>query len=415
LFIRLPLAASPLGIAAAAMAYVSVDLYLGSSVLHTALLNSGNMVSVLTSFLAWSVLAKRGLFPAMPDGALGLILASAVGSAAAGLVGAPTEWILFGGGYWRGWSYWFATEFNNYMVFLPALVTVPVLPVKTVFKALPQLRLRLVDALPAVAVLVSVIASTMVGGPGALAFPIPALLWAALSYSVFPVAALVMLFSLWLGFAIFAGGFLSIDPMDQDALVSLRLGISLIALFPVVLSYVMKSRNQLLARLEHMATYDPMTDALNSRAFRERAAIVLEGDDGEIAVFALDIDHFKQINDRDGHAAGDMALINFAHRVRQVLRPEDVFGRIGGEEFAILAPRCTADQAAAIAERVREAIKAPVDLGGGGFLRMTVSIGLTVRPGDQPSSIDDLLKTADRLLYQAKHNGRDRVETGPED
>lgn len=123
LFIRLPSAVSFPGIVAAATSYILVDLYLGASVVHTVLLNAGNMVSVLTSFSVWGAFAKNRSFLETPNAALGLIFACGVGSAVAGVIGAPTEHILFAGGYWLGWSYWFATEFSNYMIFLPVLIT----------------------------------------------------------------------------------------------------------------------------------------------------------------------------------------------------------------------------------------------------------------------------------------------------
>jgi diguanylate cyclase (GGDEF)-like protein len=413
LFMRLPSSASLPGILAAAASYVLVDLYLGSSVAHTALLNAGNMVSVLASFFAWKAFAGDRSFLEAPNAALGLIVACGVGSAAAGLVGAPTDHILFDGSYWRGWTYWFATEFSNYMIFLPVLLTAR--PTRETFASLRSHPLRQAcgHTAPALAVALSVVLSIAFEGPGALAFPIPALLWAALTYTVSATALLAMLLSLWFGFSVSSGDFLGIAPTDQKAQASLRLGISLIALFPVALSLVMRDRNELLARLRHSATHDALTGVLNAEAFRSAARTAMRTGQ-PFAFLALDIDHFKQINDHHGHAAGDLALATFAEAIGRELGPDDLFGRLGGEEFALLAAGRTREQADAFAERIREAIKAPVSFADGVVLTMTVSIGLVAWQGGPALSPDDVLREADLLLYQAKRNGRDRVETPPD-
>lgn len=409
LFIRLPSSASLPGILAAAASYILVDLYLGSSITHTALLNFGNMVSVLTSYFVWTAFAGDRSFLEAPNAALGLIVACGVGSAAAGVVGAPTDHILFDGGYWRGWTYWFATEFSNYMIFLPVLLTAN--PTKRPFgwgqSTIRDMGRRLA---PAFAVVLSVILSVAFEGPGALAFPIPALLWAALTYSVSSTALLAMLLSLWFGFSVSNGDFLGVAPTDQKAQASLRLGISLIALFPVALSLVMRDRNELLSQLRHSATRDALTDVLNAKAFRDAMRAGM-GTGTPFALLALDLDHFKQINDRHGHAAGDLALVTFAEIIRRNLGASDLFGRTGGEEFALFATGYTLQQAEEFAERIREAIKVPISSDDGIAFNMTVSIGLTTRQDGRTSSPDDVLRDADLLLYQAKRKGRDRVET----
>jgi len=410
LFIRLPSSASLPGILAAAASYVLVDLYLGSSVAHTALLNVGNMVSALTSFFVWRALAGERSFLEAPNAALGLIAACGVGSAAAGVVGAPTDRILFDGGYWRGWTYWFATEFSNYMIFLPVLLTATPTRQSFGWGRSATTRQTMAHLAPALAVLLSVVLSIAFEGPGALAFPIPALLWAALTYSVSSTALLAMLLSLWFGYSVSSGDFLGIAPTDQKAQASLRLGISLIALFPVALALVMRDRNELLSRLRHSATHDALTGALNAGAFRDAVRADMRAGK-PFALLALDIDHFKQINDRYGHAAGDLALSTFTDAIRREIDTGDIVGRLGGEEFAIFAAGRSGPQAEALAERIRAAIKAPISSGDGAVFTMTASIGLTTRPGGQASSLDDVLRDADILLYQAKRNGRDRLET----
>ncbi|MEG2981853.1 MAG: GGDEF domain-containing protein, partial [Stenotrophomonas sp.] len=128
------------------------------------------------------------------------------------------------------------------------------------------------------------------------------------------------------------------------------------------------------------------------------------------AVLMLDIDHFKSVNDRYGHATGDAVLTHFGRLLRDCLREQDVLGRMGGEEFAALLPRATESEALAAAERVRQRLAAtliPVDslLPP---LHCTVSVGVTVE-AMAPTCFDTLLGHADQALYLAKAQGRNRV------
>jgi len=125
----------------------------------------------------------------------------------------------------------------------------------------------------------------------------------------------------------------------------------------------------------------------------------------------IDIDFFKRINDRHGHAAGDEALRVFSRVLIGETRAFDMLGRIGGEEFAVVLTETGSDAGWQIAERLRGAIEATsFAFQRGAAIRFTVSIGIALRrPGD---SLDALLARADDALYCAKHAGRNRVERG---
>jgi diguanylate cyclase (GGDEF)-like protein len=130
---------------------------------------------------------------------------------------------------------------------------------------------------------------------------------------------------------------------------------------------------------------------------------------GELAVFMMDLDHFKVVNDTYGHQTGDLVLQKVGEICREVLRDLDCVGRLGGEEFAVLLPRTDVEHAMAVAERLRDAMEhASVAASHGETVRFTISIGVaTLR--DETTSLDTLLNQADRALYQAKHCGRNRV------
>ena len=160
------------------------------------------------------------------------------------------------------------------------------------------------------------------------------------------------------------------------------------------------------------ARTDPLTGAANRRAFLERAGEEMRQAHRSglpLSLLIADIDHFKRINDSRGHAAGDEALKRFVLALGDALRPGDLIGRYGGEEFVVLLPHTTLEEATAVAERLRQSIAAQEMGPDGDPFRMTASFGVTaVEPGDS-GGIDAALRTADSALYRAKAEGRNRV------
>jgi diguanylate cyclase (GGDEF)-like protein/PAS domain S-box-containing protein len=170
-------------------------------------------------------------------------------------------------------------------------------------------------------------------------------------------------------------------------------------------------RRRMIARLQELADRDPVTDLLNRRRFEDelRQQVARCRRYGEQAsLLLLDIDHFKAINDRYGHALGDAALRVIGRTVKARVRATDVVARIGGDEFAVLLLNVGADQAGRLAEEIREAIHAtPVTLSGR-TTDITVSIGL--QPLDATTKDEQAaFAGADDAMYAAKRGGRDRV------
>jgi diguanylate cyclase (GGDEF)-like protein len=162
------------------------------------------------------------------------------------------------------------------------------------------------------------------------------------------------------------------------------------------------------------ASVDPLTGMFNRRGFAEACARVIEREANAgrpVTVLIFDIDHFKSINDRFGHPAGDEILRLFSAVVVNNVRLSDLSGRIGGEEFAALLP-CPLDEGVIVAERVREAFAASGIVCEEGPVDTTVSIG--VAGGPAGTELEVLLAAADTALYQAKRSGRNRVEAAEE-
>ena len=162
------------------------------------------------------------------------------------------------------------------------------------------------------------------------------------------------------------------------------------------------------------AATDPLTGMFNRRGFAEATSRVIEREANAgrpVTALIFDIDHFKSINDRFGHPAGDEILKLFAGIVVNTLRITDLSGRIGGEEFAALLP-CSLEEGVIAAERVREAFESSGIVDETGPVDTTVSVG--VAGGPAGTELEVLLAAADSALYQAKHNGRNRVEAAEE-
>lgn len=170
-------------------------------------------------------------------------------------------------------------------------------------------------------------------------------------------------------------------------------------------------RRELEARLRELATTDSLTGALNraeSLAVGQRELEAAQRFQQSLAVLMLDIDYFKAINDRFGHAGGDQALRHIVAVLGSAIRSADALGRLGGEEFVIILPATAGEAAMQVAERLRALIAETPAGFHGETISMTVSIGLAITdPSDR--SIDAVIGRADDALYRAKNAGRDRV------
>jgi len=172
---------------------------------------------------------------------------------------------------------------------------------------------------------------------------------------------------------------------------------------------------RLLADLRHRSRHDGLTGLINRRTMEETllAQVQRSRRTGEpFSVLMLDLDHFKAINDRHGHAAGDRALKHTAAALKAELREIDALGRFGGEEFLVLMPGATADAARPVAERLRTALLTDAPRIDGATLFLSASIGVAQwqGPAEEPSR---LLLRADAALYRAKTRGRDCVVIDP--
>jgi diguanylate cyclase (GGDEF)-like protein len=198
------------------------------------------------------------------------------------------------------------------------------------------------------------------------------------------------------------GAALAVRPAGWDALMFAETAVVAGALLSVTRA-LRHGRDLLIADLERVASTDGLTGLANRSTFEDVAGRLMDRTriaGGALTLVMFDIDHFKALNDREGHAAGDAALTGFAELLSRASRPTDLVARIGGEEFVAVMPGLEAAGAQAFARRVGER--------AGAGSRLTVSAGVAVYEGGD-SDVHALLSDADRALYAAKAAGRDRV------
>ncbi|MBF0184407.1 MAG: diguanylate cyclase [Magnetococcales bacterium] len=175
------------------------------------------------------------------------------------------------------------------------------------------------------------------------------------------------------------------------------------------------ARKQAEERLQHLAGHDPLTGVFNRRLFHENLSTAIAytlRDEGKLAVLYLDLDHFKPINDRLGHAAGDQLLIEVVQRLQALIRKSDTLARMGGDEFAIILTNVTAPVFVEhVANKILSELTEPFIIQGE-ICRIGTSIGIALLPEHGQNS-DSLLKQADHAMYTAKEQGRNQYRFAP--
>ncbi len=290
---------------------------------------------------------------------------------------------LIHGSFWTIFGYWFSAELQNAILILPLILNLPYQKgIHQIFRPADG-PYSFLHILPIFVLLFSLSLSYYDSGPGAILY-------------------------------FMSDKYLTLYPEQYYLeMISLRFGIITMAIAPLTVSSINRIRSQLIRELQHHVAHDELTASLTRRQFMRSAHLLLRQRTQEsqsLAVLMLDIDHFKLINDKYGHQAGDEALRTCAAVIRRSLRSYDLFGRLGGEEFAIVLLDVGPAEAFEIAERIRETLKTHIiQLDTETQFSIRISIGLTLFNPAVPHNIEALLHKADLALYEAKRSGRDRV------
>ncbi|MHA6692002.1 GGDEF domain-containing protein [Devosia sp. A449] len=404
----------PLTWLVSSLAFIGADLLAGNDLARSTLLNGANIAGVAGGALVFKSMPKGVLLMQRPTDAIFIVVTIVFSATCAAVAGIVPGTMLFAMSVTDSFYLWFSTELVNYSIVL-ALAFGIAMPKH--HSTLSDDRFRVLSMIAAVVGLLGSIGLMhLLGRAGSIAFSVPALIWCAV---IFPPMVSMLLTALTCGWLLIAAP-LNLLPLHTDlaesaSLSSLRLGVAMVAIAPFAVACLTAAWNTAQARLEFAAEHDALTGLFNRGAFVERAARLLtSGARNGACMLMLDVDHFKQINDTHGHAMGDDVLGAIGVLLRRALREDDLIGRIGGEEFAVLLPGTSILAATIIAERIRRAMATcQVPCQSGQPVPVTVSIGLAHGVAGTP--LGTLMSAADTALYRAKRGGRDRVELAGQD
>lgn len=344
LFIRLPHLANTAGWLAAALGYLAADLATGGGTLNTLWLAAANLSAVAVGYALYRRIDAEHATLSRPLSVLYMLAICTLSAAAGSVIGSQVGPAFMDQSRLVGAAFWFTTELAHSIIVLPLILIMPS-PARLWQCWCANTTLswaRLQQGAPILALGISMLFTVWLGGPGAMAFPIPALLWCALSYGMFTTVLLTV------ATTVFQLITISIEvtqlPLPEEfiySVLSLRLGIIFLALSPLTVASINQVRKGMMQRLDYSANHDSLTGALMRRSFMDKGDDVLarsaEASRGA-AVLMMDIDHFKRINDEHGHAVGDQALIAFSRVVMDNLREGDVFARLGGKSLVSCCP-----------------------------------------------------------------------------
>ena len=398
------------------LAFMAADALTGSTLFVTVTLNLANVFGVLMAWLYFRTKGMDVLTFQRQRSVLVMFTGCIIGALGCTLAGAWAGAMAFNVPLWRSMALWLSGEFYNFVLIVPLFMAAPRGWFWTWNWSLRDWNLGKV--LPLLALAVSEVLSLVIGGPGAIAFIMPAMVWCAMTFGVFPLVVLNAVVCLG-NTATIALGAMSFTPDHVMEATSYRTGLALLSLAPLAVACAYALRMQALQKLSHAVNHDYLTGVLARRALMEQGQKMLSrlAEAGQpVSVLMLDIDHFKMVNDRYGHAQGDVVLQEFAVLARDALRPDDLLGRMGGEEFAIILPRTGREQAMAVGQRLCERFREHrFPLPNQDSMRATLSVGLhavsTITPQE---TLEQLLSRADEALYTAKNSGRNQVrQYGP--
>lgn len=369
-------------------------------------INLSNMVFILTVALLIVRDKKRPERRTLPINALRIFNYCLLGALGCALVGAFASVGIDELTFWPLYADWFSEQFSTGVLILPCVLTLTwprwVMP------------FRVEHLLPIAALVTSLVASVAIGGAGSLLFPLPALIWCAVRYSLLTTALLTFLTGA-LEIILVANGTINIfvaSPLQMPRMFSARLGIATMAICPIIVCVSVNAINTLMKQVSLRADFDFLTRVYSRSGLYEALGRERRTEARHLTVMLLDIDYFKNINDSYGHECGDRVLTTFAQKIQQTVGDNGIVARMGGEEFAVVATTQDPHQGFMLAERIRRAVEAHPFRWQQQTLFLTVSIGVssgTTQSWELTERFNKLLAEADEYLYQSKKAGRNRT------
>lgn len=410
LMLRWPALSHRRGWGCCALGMALAEWLSGSALSQALWLTFANLAAVASGWLVMGRLPPHVLHMRSPTSVLHLVLCSLVASLVGSVLGAAGMQQLRNIPWPSTMALWFSNDLMHMTLILPVLLSLPDRgQISAWRRRAPECRRQ--DLLPLLVLLISEGLALAIGGPGALSLTVPALLLCAMRYELFFVAVLSLL-SCGIKLAMLSQGAAATGAAGLDSSFSFRLGLALLPIGPLAVACAMHAFQDMLSKLHHAVSHDALTGLLSRASFMEHAQRSLERlarQQSPVAMLMLDLDYFKCINDHHGHAAGDCVLQEVTLRLSQALRPHELIGRLGGEEFAVLLPAADCAAACAVAQRLCETTREIcIEMGPDSVIRPTMSIGIAWTSSQQPHSLSALLRLADVALYHAKDGGRNR-------
>lgn len=419
IFLRYPKLNNLGGWMGAFSAFIAADLLTGNYVELTFFLTLANCITVFTSlfFIQYFNINYRNYNKGFTFLHLFAIFAFAgcLAGAAFAVFTIPhvPNTFMSADRLWVDFGMWWTGDLLNSILVIPLILSMPTWDkLKYAVTDRRHKQYPISHIYPLIAIFLCVLMTYFLSGPGALLYPLAALIWAALTYSLFSVALI--------NFAVLLATYHSLNQFYLSessnaylsTAISVRIGLCMLSLAPLILCIISQNRQALYRQVLYLANHDSLTRAMTRRYFFQQSELLLQhAKQQPFSIIMLDIDHFKKLNDQHGHYAGDLVLQHFARTVQHNLRNQDLFARIGGEEFVIFLKDVIPEEAFNIAERIRKITEhSPVSIYGKEPLNITVSIGITHHNmTEQYTTLQNLINFADFALYKAKEQGRNQV------
>lgn len=313
-------------------------------------INFSNMMFIVTVALLVARDKRLGKNKYEPVSALRLFNYCLLAALLCAIVGAIGSVSIDSLDFWPLLADWFSEQFSTGVLIVPCMLTLAIPGVLPRFKA--------EQMMPAIALIVSVIASVVIGGAGSLAFPLPALIWCAVRYTP-QVTCLLTFVTGAVEVVLVANSVIDISvgsPFSIPQMFSARLGIATMAICPIMVSFSVAAINSLMKQVALRADFDFLTQVYSRSGLYEALKSPSLKQTQHLTVMLLDIDYFKSINDNYGHECGDKVLSVFAQHIQKIVGDKGLVARMGGEEFAVAVPSVNPVDGLLMAEKIRKGV-----------------------------------------------------------
>ncbi|HAN6095133.1 TPA: GGDEF domain-containing protein [Escherichia coli] len=392
-----------------AISYVAMLVYDAITTewgLVSLVINFSNMMFIVTVALLVVRDKRLGKNKYEPVSALRLFNYCLIAALLCAIVGAIGSVSIDSLDFWPLLADWFSEQFSTGVLIVPCMLTLAIPGVLPRFKA--------EQMMPAIALIVSVIASVVIGGAGSLAFPLPALIWCAVRYTP-QVTCLLTFVTGAVEIVLVANSVIDISvgsPFSIPEMFSARLGIATMAICPIMVSFSVAAINSLMKQVALRADFDFLTQVYSRSGLYEALKSPSLKQTQHLTVMLLDIDYFKSINDNYGHECKVLSV--FARHIQKIVGDKGLVARMGGEEFAVAVPSVNPVDGLLMAEKIRKGVELQPFTWQQKTLYLTVSIGVGSGRASYRTLTDDfnkLMVEADTCLYRSKKDGRNRTST----